>query len=209
MTLDQAAPPAITTVIFDYGEVISRPQSAEARSQLERLSGVAPDRFWAAYWALRPVFDTGCTPAEYWGRVAEHAEARWDARQRQRLWAADVSSWLEVRASSVELISELAGRGTRLALLSNLPRDLAGALRVSPLVEPFDTLFFSCDIGAAKPDPAVYTHVLRELGTPPERTLFVDDREDNVRSAREQGIQTHRYTGTEGLTAALTEWGLL
>ncbi|MCW2932811.1 MAG: hypothetical protein JWM19_3773, partial [Actinomycetia bacterium] len=36
------------TVIFDYGDVISLPQSPGDRAIIERLAGVNAERFWAS-----------------------------------------------------------------------------------------------------------------------------------------------------------------
>ncbi|WP_156184924.1 HAD family hydrolase [Allosalinactinospora lopnorensis] len=211
MSVDSTARPRITTVVFDYGEVISRPQPPEARAELERLAGVPAEDFWTAYWAERPRFDAGAAPAEYWERIARRVGAEWgsetaaDTALKQSLWAVDVGSWLYVSPASCALLDRLAARGVRLALLSNAPHDIAGTLRRSPALASFEGLFFSCDLGVCKPDPAVYTHVLTTLGLTPEETAFVDDREENFLAAKRLGIDAHHYTGTEGLESFLTD----
>jgi putative hydrolase of the HAD superfamily len=202
MTSRDGAP---STVLFDYGEVLSLPPSPEARAELERLSGAPEADFWAAYWAERRAYDRGCAARDYWDGVAGRLGAAWDSATRHALWATDVGSWLHLAEASAALLDRLAARGTRLALLSNAPHDIAGALRHSPALAPFDRLFFSCDLAACKPEPAVYTHVLTELGTPAADVVFVDDREENVLAAKLLGIDTHHYAGPEGLDAFLTE----
>lgn len=207
MAADRGA--TISTVIFDYGGVLSRPQPSWARATMERLAGVPGADFWAAYWAERPRFDTGVSAAEFWDRIARRVGADWDTRtdpgRVQALWTTDIASWLEVSPDSAALVGRLARSGTRLALLSNAPHDLAGVLRHSPLLAPFDTLVFTCDLGACKPDPAVYTHVLARLGAAPEETAFIDDREENVLAAKRLGIDAHPYSGTGDLVLFLTD----
>lgn len=197
----------MSTVIFDYGEVISRPQPSWARTEIERLASVPAADFWAAYWAERPRFDAGASPDEFWDRIAQRAGADWDSStdpgRVQALWATDVGSWLEVSPVSAALLRRLAQCDVRLALLSNAPHDVAGALRHSPLMTPFESLFFSCDLGACKPDPAVYTHVLTTLGVAPEETAFVDDREENVLAAKGLGIDAHHYSDAQELESFL------
>ncbi len=196
---------SITTVIFDYGEVLSLPPSTEARATLERLAGVPATDFWSVFWDERREYDRGCTAAQYWGRVARRLGADWDPALRQWLWATDVGSWLATSDESAHLLDRLAARGVRLALLSNAPHDIAGALRHSPALASFDSLFFSCDLGICKADPAAYTHFLRELGATPEETVFVDDREENVLAAEQLGIDAHHYCGHSDLEAFLTD----
>ncbi|GAA3748016.1 putative hydrolase of the HAD superfamily [Spinactinospora alkalitolerans] len=205
MPITPPAPSPVTTVVFDYGEVISVPPPEEVRAKLERLSGARPEEFWAAYWAERRAYDAGVPASEYWGRVAGRIGAEWDAARRQEIWAADVGGWLYASAASVAVLDRLAGHGARLALLSNAPSDIAGALRASPLLEPFDALFFSCDVGVCKPDAAIYTHVLEELGAAPAETAFIDDREENILAAKELGIDAHHYAGTADMEAFLTD----
>ncbi|MBV2363634.1 HAD family hydrolase [Streptomonospora nanhaiensis] len=200
-----AAGHGVEAVVFDYGEVISLPPSAEDRTALERLAGGSAEEFWSAYWAERRAYDAGISGDEYWRRVADRLGAAWDSAARQALWAVDVGSWLHVRPESTALLERLADRGVRLALLSNAPFDIAGALRHSPVLARFEELFFSADLGRCKPDPQVYRHILDRLGTPPERTAFVDDREENILAAKELGIVAHHYAGTADLEAFLAD----
>ncbi|GAB3212451.1 HAD family hydrolase [Marinactinospora thermotolerans] len=196
---------SITTVLFDYGEVISVPPPPEVRSALERLSGATAEDFWAAYWAERRPYDAGLSSAEYWDRVAARIGADWDAARRQELWATDVGGWLYAFPPSVALIHRLADRGVRLALLSNAPSDIAGALRASPLLERFDALFFSCDLGMCKPDPEVYHRVLADLDADPAEVAFIDDREENVLAAKRIGIDAHHFGGITDLESFLID----
>ena len=50
-------------------------------------------------------------------------------------------------------------------------------------------LVWSYQLGIAKPDPAIYRHVLKELGTQPEETLFIDDKPVNVEAALALGMK--------------------
>ncbi|MDA0566087.1 HAD family phosphatase [Streptomonospora sp. S1-112] len=200
-----AAGHRVEAIVFDYGEVISQPPSAEDRTTLERLAGGSAEEFWTAYWAERREYDAGIGGDEYWRRIAARLGADWDAAHRHALWAVDVGSWLHVRPESTAVLERLADRGVRLALLSNAPFDISGALRHSPVLARFEALFFSADLGRCKPEPEVYRHVLDQLGTAPERTAFVDDREENILAAKELGIVAHHYAGTADLESFLTE----
>ena len=55
---------------------------------------------------------------------------------------------------------------------------------------PFDRFtwcFASHLIGVCKPSGAIYEHVERTSGLPPDSILFVDDLETNVAAARKRG----------------------
>lgn len=53
----------------------------------------------------------------------------------------------------------------------------------------FEKCYFSCDIGMRKPDAEIFLHVLNENKLVAEETLFIDDSEQHIRSARALGIQ--------------------
>jgi len=53
--------------------------------------------------------------------------------------------------------------------------------------------FYSCAIGAAKPDPAFFRAILRELDLEPSSLLFFDDHEPNVSAARALGIRAVQF----------------
>ena len=57
-----------------------------------------------------------------------------------------------------------------------------------------DGLFFSCDVGAAKPDPAFFAAVVDALELPADEVLFVDDVRPNVEAARAAGVTLY-FTG--------------
>jgi len=67
----------------------------------------------------------------------------------------------------------------------------------------FKVALSSCYLGLRKPEPAMYQRALDILGSAPYRTLFIDDREENVAGAREAGMKAIRFTGAEALKKEL------
>jgi|AGTN01.2.fsa_nt_gi haloacid dehalogenase superfamily, subfamily IA, variant 3 with third motif having DD or ED len=72
----------------------------------------------------------------------------------------------------------------------------------------FDELILSYEVGATKPDAAIYQEVVNRSGLAPSQCLFVDDLEVNVEAAAALGMQTICFRGVEPLKARLTELGL-
>jgi putative hydrolase of the HAD superfamily len=56
-----------------------------------------------------------------------------------------------------------------------------------------DGLFFSCEIGAAKPDADFFDAVVARLGLAAAEVLFIDDVAANVTAARTAGLQAERW----------------
>ncbi|MBV9621153.1 MAG: HAD family phosphatase [Gammaproteobacteria bacterium] len=60
--------------------------------------------------------------------------------------------------------------------------------------------------GVMKPQPGIYLEAERALGLTPARTVFIDDREDNIAAARQRGwhgIVHQGYAATESALAGL------
>ena len=73
----------------------------------------------------------------------------------------------------------------------------------------FKVAFSSCYMGLRKPEPAMYRRAIDILGTPPQRILFIDDRDENVAGGAAAGMRAVRFTGAETLRAELKDLGVL
>lgn len=193
-------------VLFDLFGVIAHDQSPEGGARLARLSGAPDDAFWTAYWGLRQPYDRGdVTGPEYWHTVAEALRLRYSDAQIADLINADLASWSGVDPTMVGLIEELAAAGRRIALLSNIPEDLAAHYEERHAwFKHFEVLGFSCRIGHAKPEPEAYLWCCRSLQLLPEQVLFVDDRTVNVDAAEQLGLHGHLFTTPTRLRATLS-----
>ncbi|KAH8822867.1 HAD-like domain-containing protein [Flagelloscypha sp. PMI_526] len=58
----------------------------------------------------------------------------------------------------------------------------------------FDEVFVSCEIGERKPHLGIFKHVIQRTGSNPATTVFVDDKLDNVLSARSLGCRGVQFT---------------
>ena len=72
-------------------------------------------------------------------------------------------------------------------------------------IESFDGCVFSFREGIVKPDPEIYKILLTRYGLKAEECVFIDDTEENVRSAEKLGFAGIVFTGYEDASAALDE----
>ena len=61
--------------------------------------------------------------------------------------------------------------------------------------------FYSCDLGAAKPDAVFFAAVLDRLDSAAPEVLFVDDQERNVVAARECGLAAEHWQIDDGIAS--------
>ena len=74
--------------------------------------------------------------------------------------------------------------------------------RAGMTIHDFNALFvkpyYSFKINLRKPNREIYEYVLTDAGLRAEETLFIDDMEENILSARTVGLRTiHHQAGTE------------
>jgi putative hydrolase of the HAD superfamily len=191
--------------IFDYGGVLVEHQTAADQDHLANIAGLPKDRFFELYWAHRLEYDRGdLSRLEYWQALAAAAGKQFTLQTIADLAELDTTSWMRFDAPMWEWLSELRRAGKRVAMLSNMPQDLGDALRSrTERLRVFDCVTLSCEIRAVKPDAAAYEHCLAALGTPPEETVFFDDRLANVQGAERLGMHAIQFTNREDAVARL------
>jgi len=192
-------------IIFDYGNVLCVPQPSQDVEAMAAIFQVSPERFEEVYWPYRLPYDKGALDAmSYWQTVAHDLKRPLSENDRQRLVQLDVSSWTHLDARMMEWARRVRAAGIRIAILSNMPLELRNwIVHQSGWLADFDFATFSCDLGIAKPDAAIYQHCLSGLGVAAAETLFFDDRQPNVDGARLVGIRAVHFTTAQDTLAAL------
>jgi putative hydrolase of the HAD superfamily len=185
----------MTWLLCDYGEVLCLPPTEQDRAVLATTAGWdTQDRggdFWDAYWVDRVAYDRAdLTAQDYWARLLGRPP---EPGQLDRLTKVDAAGWLHPNPLSLAAAQRAAQRGLRLAILSNAPIEVAREIDRAPWLAPFSPRFFSCDLGAVKPEPAAYQAVLASLGARPEEVVFFDDRPVNVTGAAALGIDARLF----------------
>jgi putative hydrolase of the HAD superfamily len=110
--------------------------------------------------------------------------------------------------SVVELV-EQARTQVPVVLLSNASSRLSADLRLSGLLERFDAVVGSADLGFCKPDAEAFAAAVERSGVPAARCLMIDDVPENVEGARAAGLQAVRFEGVDELTRELEDAGVL
>lgn len=137
--------------------------------------------------------------------------ARWESAatvdEAIRLW-----QLIEPQTAVLEQARRLRDRGVRVCLATNQQPERAAFMTDSlGYRDHFDALFYSCELGYAKPSPDYFAAVLARLNQPAGEVLFVDDHATNVRAAEAVGLQARVYdlsTGSQGMIEILAEFGL-
>jgi 2-haloacid dehalogenase len=113
-------------------------------------------------------------------------------------------------SGSVAVLRELRDRGYALYALTNYSSETFPlARRQYGFLEWFDQIVVSGEEGLVKPDREIYDLLVRRTGLDPAASAFVDDREENVRTAEDLGFTGVVFRGGEELREEMVQFGLL
>jgi putative hydrolase of the HAD superfamily len=102
-----------------------------------------------------------------------------------------IETGVELWEDSLPVVEELRRRGVGTAVISNCSHSTRPIVDRLGLEDAFDAVVLSFEVGAHKPDPAIYLEALRRLGNPPaERSVFVDDQVAYCDGAAALGLRT-------------------
>ena len=193
---DPSADPAVlfdldgTLLQFDdYGAVVEGAFRAECGRCEESWAVHFGERFFEAFGALEPDpyrwafgdtcerFDLDADPGALVAAIVDHE--------------CDLST---VRAGVRETLADLADAGHPLGVCSNGVRRVQRAkLAANDLLAPFTVVLTSYDVGAHKPDPAIFEAARDSIG--PGEYVMVGDSDDDVEGARAAGMAALRVEG--------------
>ncbi len=183
--------PNIKAVILDYGQVLVRCPTVLEFGRMAEIFNVPFESFYELWEGTRDVYDRGDLTAErYWMQLASRTNTTLTRKQIEILRQVEVEIWAHADPDMLDWLSRLHAARIKTGLLSNMPLDLMRYVLANfQWMENFDFKTFSADVRLIKPDPAIFEHTLQGLGVAAAETMFVDDRETNIRAADALGIR--------------------
>lgn len=202
---------SLRAVIFDYGEVLCHPDPAAHRALLQ-IAGLDDATFEKHYWSDRHDYDLGRFEGPvFWSRLGKETNRAFTPAQIQSLIEHDVLQWTSLLDERMlAWAASLQDAGFATAILSNMPFEIDRCMRQEfGWLAHFTHLTFSCELGIAKPDPAIYTFTCEQLRVRPEEALFLDDKQINVEAAERVGLHAIRFQNVDQLRTDLARRALL
>ena len=121
-------------------------------------------------------------------------DARTDVPALLELWERAV-----VDRAAMEVVAGVRAAGVHCALATNQQDHRRAWMRDHLRHDAcFDRVYYSCEIGAAKPEPEFFHHILDDLGLPAAAVGFVDDSAANVQAALDVGLRAVRHDPASG-----------
>jgi putative hydrolase of the HAD superfamily len=114
-----------------------------------------------------------------------------------------VDGWLAyhgaVDADVLAFVEQVRAAGVPVGLATNATSRLDADLAALGLSDAVDAVVNSSVVGVHKPTKEFFREVCAALNRPPDRCLFVDDDDRNVRGARAAGLSAYRWNGPADL----------
>jgi putative hydrolase of the HAD superfamily len=111
------------------------------------------------------------------------------------LWTRPFERLVKFRKGTLELVRSLRTRGYPVYLFSNTSVPHAELVRRRGWDRPFDGFLSSCELRSMKPSATAFARALAKIGAKPSQVVFIDDKEENVRGAKDFGIRwAFRFT---------------
>ncbi|MBS1248775.1 MAG: D-ribitol-5-phosphate phosphatase [Chloroflexi bacterium] len=195
----------IKTILFDFGGVLVQLEDPQPREKLAAQYDMTVDELTNLVYlqdSARLATLGKMTADEHWETIREKFDLLPQELKnfRREFWGGD-----KVDMDLIEFIRGLRPYYTT-ALLSNAWNDLRAALTDEwKIVDAFQHVFISAELGMAKPSQEIYQHVIRVVGCEPHEAVFLDDMEENVTAAREAGLNAIHFRSREQALGELRE----
>ena len=143
--------------------------------------------------------------AAYYAHLASTLQLQAEPAQIAQGWNAIFAGEI---AETAALVRAMRGRLPCHAFTNTNAAHMAEWSRLYPgLVQSFDRIFASHQIGLRKPEQAAFDHVAGAIGVAPEAILFFDDLLANVEGARAAGLQAVHVRSPRDVRDALASFG--
>ena len=198
----------ITHVFFDIGGVLgTNGWDREQRANAIRRFGLDAEEFERRHQEVMGTFEAGkMTLDEYLDDTVFHEERRFSREEFGAFMRAQSAPFPE----SIQVARELAGSRRHVLMTLNNESAELNLHRLSSfgLVPLFTAFFSSCWVGAVKPSRRIY-EVARDVSqADPARSVFIDDRPQNLPPAAAMGMRTLLFKDAGQLRRDLAALGV-
>ena len=202
----------IKTIVFDLGGVVMTIDSNQAVKHFKEIGVVEAEHL------LDPYTQSGIFGDVEEGNISaeEFREALSEICGKELTYDDCVYAWTgyvkDVPVRNLQYLEKLRSNGHRMILLSNtnpFMQNWAQSARFSilgkPLNEYFDAMYLSYEQHTMKPGKEIFQKMLSAEHIFPEETLFVDDGQRNIDTAKSLGFQTYKPINGEDWTRSLQD----
>ena len=179
---------SIRAVFFDFGGVIMRTEYQSPRQHLAQRFGMEYDDI------DKVVFGSESARRASMGEIKE--DAHWaEVLKRLKRPKTEMKSFQDeffggdvIDRGLVEFIRSLRGK-VHTGLISNAWSGLREFITKQNVIDAFDTVTVSAEVGTVKPSARIYEIALEQAKVKANEAIFVDDMPANIEASEKLGMQ--------------------
>lgn len=198
----------ITAIGFDFGGVIEGQPGSVFDRGASKVLGISLQEFKKAYATYKKLINENLISREdFWRKVLAEVD--------QSVKFNDFMEYLQTRPPKninkdvLEIVDSLRENGYKVGILSNNDLAARGIFIKKGVIEHFDTIVISAEVGYSKPDTKAFELFFDELGCRADQCVFIDDSEGSLTSAKEVGFHSIVFTDSETLRMDLKKLGII
>ncbi len=178
----------IKSVIFDWGGVLIDDPAPGLMRYCAKALGVTRKDYIKAHSKFADDFQKGLICEDtFWEQIC--SELNVPKPKNPSLWAEAFEAAYVPRNGIFSIAASLQENGYKTAVLSNTEVPAMQHFHLQRY-EMFDVAVFSCLEGVKKPDREIYELTLEKLGSGPEQSVFIDDKQEYINGAKQVGVNT-------------------
>lgn len=192
----------IKAIAFDYAGVLEIPE----RDIITELSGylhIPREEWLTVYYTFNHLCNTGTNT---WNEVAMMTSEKLGATQEQLIQMNEIcrlnGASKKVNEGLLEIIQKYKTH-YKTALIINYPSHLREKLQRQNLIDLFDDVIISGEVGVQKPDPEIFRILCDRLQISPSEFIFIDDSKKSLEGAETIGYTPILFKSNEQLESDL------
>ena len=187
----------IKAIVFDYGGVLAFPGDFDIlKNTYSKLFGIPVDTFYPIFRKNWNLWKTDkLNEVQFWEENSKEFGFDYDFEQVKEILR-------NINTLNEEIVPLIKGLRTnyKVYILSNQTREWLGdEIKRFNFNELFDDIFASYDAKSAKPGKEIYLKFLEKFNLKADECVFIDDKKENVDTARELGFKGIIFTSLEQL----------
>lgn len=192
---------------FDYGGVIAGISGHEFERRASKLLNIDTQTFKDTYFKFNHLLNNNILSTEdFWKKIT--AELKSENKYEKLMKFIKGLPAHEINEQMLELVDKLKNNGYKTGLLSNNTIEAANKVRGVGLVDHFDAVVVSAEIGYSKPHPKIFEIFLERLGVEAKELIYIDDTERSLETSKKIGFYPILFKNYESLLNKLSELGI-
>lgn len=189
----------IKAIAFDYGGVIEI-TDGDLFQNIANFLQISKEDWQKMYFSLNHLNNTGKkTTQEVLALVAKEFNASEDQISHLHNMTEEHKKTKRINLELIEIIKDLKDKNYKIGLLSNNSVKLRQKLIDKNIIDSFDEVIISAEVGYQKPQPEIFEILFSKLGVNNDEIIFVDDTPQSLLNSNDIGYIPLLYVNNKKL----------